>query len=793
MLALSLVASLLVTVPTPPRLTADVDDVYAIHLNPAGLTFLEGAELRTVFARDIPANAVDLGFFAGGRLFRHLGLGVSLEWDGIGQVAHFSPTIGWALGGETVSVGASWSGGDATVKDLWTVGAMWRPLRSLSLSVASLDVAEQRGPRTFDIGLAFRLFSERLLVSGRWRILRGASLNSDAGRPDIQLLAQIEPLTGLSISFLTNLHFQPTLSIGISLEHFLMSGTAARLDDGVHSFSGELALSTRSVPPLFAMRRVAVVELSGKAEPAGDFNVFNGRFDAPLYGGAPLFLAALGRAEDVSGVVVKIGPLSLGWARLEELHAAMMGIRARGKRVDCVLSAATDAEIFLSSACQSTAVLASLPVDMDGIAATYVYLGEGLDMLGVRPQVIARGAYKSAPEMFTRSGMSGPQREATSAILDTTWGVIRDGVQKGRQLDAKTFDQLVDLGTLTSSEAKGRGLVDAALFPDQVEEWLNEAYGERVLFVDAADVMTPSRNPWGHPRRIALIGIDATIVSGESMALPFGLGKETGADTVVKALEDARRDPTVVAIVLRVDSPGGDAVASDIIARKVKMVAKEKPVIASFGDVAASGGYYAAAPARAIFAEKSTITGSIGIFSLGFSVEPLLAKLGVHVETLERGSVPSRGSLTREWTEAERAADEREIDAMYQRFLEVVAEGRSMKTEDVRAVAEGRVWSGADAKQRGLVDEIGGLGEAIARAQKEGGIEPGEPMELTVFPAERPSLPELARSMMAPEVQTDLSLIPHGLQPLARALVRIHRLASIRGGVALMPFVVNID
>ncbi|MFO0722272.1 MAG: signal peptide peptidase SppA [Myxococcota bacterium] len=795
MLAHALVASLLIAVPTPPRLTADVSDAYALYVNPAGLNFLEGAELRSVFARDVTGNAVDLGFYGAAKLGRHFGFGVGLEWDGIGQSAQFTPTIGFAFGGETVAIGAAWNGANRTFSDTWTLGATWRPLRPLSISLASFDVGEQQGPRTFDIGLAFRLFSDRALLSGRWRLIRGQPINSDGDRPDIQLLAKVEPLSGLTVGFVTDLHFRPSLEIGLSIEHFLMSGTAARLDDGVHAFSGELAVTTRALPALLSMPRVAVLELTGKATSAGDFDPMTWRFHSALYGGAPLLIDALGRANDVSGLVLKIGPLELGWAKLEELAAAIKAFRARGKRVDCVLSAATDAELYLASACQSAAVLSSLPVELNGVSASFLFLGEGLDNLGVRPEVIARGAYKSAPEMFTRSGMSAPQREATDALLDATYGTLISGIAEGRGLSADTVKGLTDIGTFTSSEAKSRGLVDAALFPDQVEEWLDDNYGERVLFVDAADVDAPTRSPWGHPKRIALIGIDATIMSGESVDLPFGLGRETGSETVVKALEAARRDPTVVAIVLRVDSPGGDAVASDVIARKVKMVAKEKPVLASFGDVAASGGYYVAAPAHPIFAEKTTITGSIGIFSLGFSVEPLLNKLGIHTEVLERGAVASRGTLLRDWTDAERQATEKEIDGLYQRFLDVVADGRGMKVEAVRAVAEGRVWSGGDAKERGLVDEIGGLDAAIARAKKEGGIEPGDPMEVIVLPESRPSLPELAASMLAPADPTggNASVIPHVLQPLAQAAARLYRLAATRGAVALMPYVVNID
>ncbi|CAN0553306.1 unnamed protein product, partial [Laminaria digitata] len=325
---------------------------------------------------------------------------------------------------------------------------------------------------------------------------------------------------------------------------------------------------------------------------------------------------------------------------------------------------------------------------------------------------------------------SPAQREATSAYLDDVYATLIDGISEGRGLEPDTVKSLLDMGTHTASQALQRGLVDHLLYPDEVEVHLQKLYGRRLSFQPAADAVRPVRARWGPHPRVAVLYVDAAITGGDSEDLPFGLGQTVGARTLILALDALRTDPAVKAVVMRIDSPGGDSLASDLIARAVQRLAKVKPVIASLGDVAASGGYYVAAPARLIYAEPTTLTGSIGVFSMGVSAETLLDRLGVGVDKIKRGQMSGGGSTYTDWSQAERDRMEEIVEHYYQRFLQVVAEGRKMSTEQVHAVAQGRIWSGADAQERGLVDELGGLLPAIHRAKHEAGFEPDATVQL---------------------------------------------------------------
>jgi len=785
-----LLASAITATPVPLRLTADVDDAYAPLVNPGGLGLLDGAELRLIYGRSRIGEVSDLALLGALRL-GPMALAVSAAWDNLSGDAVYRPTVGLGFGGDTVGVGVSWTRIDED-RGTWGLGITWRPSRRLSIAFASLDVGQTAGSRPYDIGLATRLFDERLLVSARWRLLHGEPVQHDDGRADVRFLVGLETLTGVTLSASADLHFRPSIQLTVDVENVGVSGGVSRVEDsGPAGFFGEIAVVSRDQPTLFVPSRVAVLELTGDLTPSASFDLFDGGFDDPIYGGIPLLLEAISREDDVKGVLLKIGDLSLGWGRLEEVRDGITALRASGRHVDCVLSAAGDAEIWLASACDRVAVLHSLPIDVDGVSASFVFLGDALDQLGVTPQVVKRGAYKNAPDMFTLSGMSPAQREVADALLDQAWSTLQSGIVEGRKITPENVEEIVALGTLTGTQAKDLRLVDEVLYPDELEEWVRKHYDGSVAFIQGESLPRPDRRPWGHTPQIALITIDSAITSGESGDLPFGLGGESGAETIVRALEAAKNNSDVRAVVLRIESPGGDAIASDLIARAVKKVNEVKPVIASMGDVAASGGYYVAAPARFIYANKGTITGSIGIFSLGFSVEKLLSKLGIHSESMYRGEAADRGNPLIDQTESERRVVEREIDNLYRQFLSVVADGRKKSVADVRAVAEGHVWTGEQAKARGLVDELGGLIEAIERARIEGGLALGDQVHLSVLPSRRANLPDAVRNLVVGD--DPFATFAARLPPMMLRVARIALgLPPGTRGAAMLPFVVDV-
>jgi protease-4 len=472
-------------------------------------------------------------------------------------------------------------------------------------------------------------------------------------------------------------------------------------------------------------------------------------------------------------------------------------IKKAGRRVDCYLTGSNDVSYFVASACDTIAVAPPMNLSVNGVAAEVLFFADGLQELGVRVEVVKRESYKNAPDQFTRSGMSPEQRESLGEYLDAVYEALVSAIAEGRKLPREEVTALIDAGTVTATEAMAKKMVDTILYPDQLDDHLEKIYQGSISFVQGQDAYEPERAQWASSDKIAVVHIDATIAGGESTDLPFGLGTTVGARTIVQALEEIRGDDSIVAVVLRVDSPGGDSFASDLIARSVQRVQEKKPVVASFGDVAASGGYYVAANAGTIMAEPTTLTGSIGVFAMTVTAEELLSKLGIHASVIERGSLSNSGSFAHALTPAERAALEKTVDDAYHQFLEVVARGRKMKPEDVRSVAQGRIWSGRDAKARGLVDELGGFVDAVRLAKRNAGLDEDEEVELVTYPGNRrplPGLVSLITGALTPEPSSaGLEVIfPHGVR---RAMARLaaQSVDPPRQPKALIPFALDVD
>ncbi len=799
MLVTCALAGLVGTLPPPVRTAADVEDAYALVVNPAGLAFARAPELRLLAGRDVDGLSTDLGLFASLPLGA-LTIGAAGRWTGLGDGAtRFEPSLGAGLDLRFGSLGFGWTGisspGAADRGGDWSLGATARPVRWLSLATVVTDLAQRRGARGYELGLALRPFGERLTLATRWRFEHGRAFDADGGRPDLLTRLELEPLDGVVLGVSSDLHLRLGAQLALRFDGFGggLVGRSTRDADGVADLAAELVLGGPRAPPLATTDKIAVIELAGALTPEPRFDLIAFDFTDPTYGAAPLLLDVIAEEPSFAGAFLKIGPLALGLARAEELMATIGRIRAAGKLVDCQLTGSDDVSYLVATACDTIVMPRPIPLIVDGLSARATYLGEALERLGVEPQVEAIGAYKTAPERFTRRGMSPAHREAVSALLDESFAVLVDGIARGRKLAPDEVRARIDVGVHTATAARAAGLIDEVLYPDELDRWLEKRHGAGVRYVGPAEVARVRRARWAGAPRIALIPVDAAIAAGESSSLPFGLGRTVGARSLVAALERARVDPGIVAVVLRVDSPGGDAVASDFVARAVDRLNRAKPVIASFGDVAASGGYYVAAPARAIYAQRSTITGSIGVYALGFSAGGLLARLGIGSESIARGRLADQGNPSRPATEAERAALRGGVQAAYSEFLRVVAEGRGLDPERVRAVAEGRVWTGADARRHRLIDELGGLHEAIARARFEAGLDPDTPAELVVLPAARGRWSRALREVFVDEAPN--AAWPAWLQGLAGRVLAPAFGPGLDGGgttIAALPFAIEL-
>jgi protease-4 len=354
-------------------------------------------------------------------------------------------------------------------------------------------------------------------------------------------------------------------------------------------------------------------------------------------------------------------------------------------------------------------------------------------------EVISVGKYKSAGEALSRTGPSDADREARGAILDDLFDRQVRAVAAARKLTEARVRELVDEGLFTGDGARQAGLVDALSYPDELEKRMG--FSPSGLAWTRPEPRAAQR--WGPRPAVAVLRIEGTIVNGRSRGLPLR-GGLSGAATVTELVRQAAEDRSVRALVVRIDSPGGDALASDLIWHSlVELRRRGKPVVISMGDVAASGGYWIAAAGDAIVAQPSTLTGSIGVIGIKPDLSGLLGKVDAQLVTLKRGARADLFSIARPWTPDERAAVERHMTAAYGLFLDRVTEGRKLPRPDVEAVAQGRVWTGRQALERKLVDQLGTLHDALALARRKAGLAPDEAVELRHLEPPRGPLEEL--------------------------------------------------
>jgi protease-4 len=442
-------------------------------------------------------------------------------------------------------------------------------------------------------------------------------------------------------------------------------------------------------------------------------------------------LRAIARDPSAKALVITFDDASGGWATLQELRDEVMAVKKAGKKVFAYMVSGTGRDYFVASAADRIYVDPAGALRLVGIAGTTIYFKGLFDLVGVLPQFEKIAEYKSAPEQFIETGPTEAAARMTNELFDSIWDQWLEQVAAARKLGKDELRALVDGGPYSAGDlAASKKLVDAVAAPDKVSELVTLELG-KVLPVGGAPAERPER--WERPG-IAVIYVDGDIVDGKSQSVPL-FGQRAGGETLVAAIAAARANPRVGAIIVRIDSPGGSALASELVSREVFATRGVKPILCSMSDVAASGGYFIAAGCETIFAEPMTVTGSIGIFYGKFELSGLLRKLGVTTDTHKRGKRADSESYFRPYTEDERAVLLDKLSYMYGRFVGAVAEGRKMKKEEVDAVGRGHVWSGAMAKPVKLVDRFGGIGDAIEEAKRRMGVAPGTRVQLIELPA----------------------------------------------------------
>ncbi|MBW2277030.1 MAG: signal peptide peptidase SppA [Deltaproteobacteria bacterium] len=764
-----------VVLPSPS--VTETDDATAIAINPAAIGFLDSWSFTYVGAW---VNTQDRLTGQGHGLFfafplGPIGLGVATEFltppefvedlQGLDDRARFS--LGMAINIQrAVGIGLAYRTffrydlGDIDTLDL---GLTVRPANQLALAFTVSDVNAPRvnyaatdntliparaedAPRRFNVGLTIRpLGNDRLALGGEMIYIYGdvkrvgrydTFFTKRYTRTDFVAMLDVMLFDGLSLRARfgaedagesgsdENGYFIDG-SLAIDFENFGLTAAPyykIRPDDyqglqGVSwkvRFSGDEAPAL-SIPSVLRPTHAVIIDIEKRHDSYGTAKLMH-RFERII------------DDDGVDMIVLRPDGGSLSLTQAREIRRRIGELQDRGGRAVCYLTEATAPVYFACAGADEVWMNPAGGARLTGLASQALFFKDLLDKVGVSADIVRIGEYKSAPEAFTRTGPSEPASQAINRFLDSVYDRVSRDLAADRDLaDMDAAKRLIEDGPYTATEALAAGLVDRLVTNDKLSEELGELADGKLTVQDNYGEAPLKHRTYLDAPAVAVVHIDGDLIDGESVNIPFFGIKMTGAKSMTKTLRGLADDPRIHAVVLRIDSPGGSAVASDIIWHEVMSLKERKPVIASMGPVAASGGYYIASAADVIYAEPTTLTGSIGIFYGKADVSGLLDKVGIDVTTFKRGEHADMESWTRPYTPEERRKLLGQIRQYYNMFLDRVAEGRGrgFNREIVDKRGRGRIWSGADAKYHLLVDELGGYLEAVNHARSLGNVGKG--------------------------------------------------------------------
>jgi protease IV len=682
----------------------------------------------------------------------------------------------------------TFTSGDARIDGLSAIdlGVLWRASNRLGFSLVGRDLflsREGEGTAGLDLGSSM-LLGARLQPLGTQDLVIAADLaRGEDSRSGARLGVGIRvPYLGYASGLVEVDHLgdgteamRIVAELSASFEGLTL-GAGGMGGDGFSKGAGYYAMirvDGRARPGVIPAGRVLDVELSGVDA--------RGMIDATFRMHAAL------HDDRVAGVLLRPRNSGVGLAYAQELRLAVASLRAAGKRVVCHLEDASGAEYYACAGADVILIDPAGSIRLMGSSTEVLLFGDTLRSAGLRADFVRIGDYKSAPEQFTQGRLSEPAREEIRTLLDDVHHRTLSDLSNDLSMPKERVADLMDQGPQLASQAQRDGMVTRTLDEAQLGDGEGDVFQGRSV----TDTLPErARRDWGIGPRIGVVVIDGAIVDGESVDIPFLGVHMTGGRTVVETLDGMLADPLVRAIVVRVDSPGGAVLASDQIWRAIRRVRAHKPVVISMGAVAASGGYYVASAGDEIWADPSTLTGSIGIFYGKVDVVGLAEKLDVGIEIFKRGKHAGADSMFRPFTAEERAALTERLRDYYKLFLARVAEGRGKTPEQVDAVARGRVYTGDRALRVGLVDRLGGLASALARARQLAHV--SDDAEVVVRPKRKSGLLDYvlddvnAQSMaLSPSV-----LVPGPLKNTLARIVTMHRLGAT-AALALLPYDVS--
>ena len=728
-------------------------DAHALQLNPANLVFLDGTHglvgLSSFDARD----HVDSRFAFAGGFGRIVGGGAAVDVLN-GAMA---TTTGVGFGGRHFGFGVasqrffSKSNQDLNGVRNRSVGLALRSTGGFGLGMLVDGLTSDRvdGERIrthFRPGFALRTNDGRFESDWSTTLPRGLEF------AEVTAALRTRPTDGIRVYVSATARIEDEASLDRIFGGLELSLGNSSVSFGAGQFSGTdgelgtVATAEFHSPGLPTFRRTAVlrVDLAGDLAESTAFS---------LHGGGSTFvdvvhaIRTVARDDRFDGLYLNMGGLTAGTAQLYELREAIREVQAADKQVIAYFDSATLRDLYVAGGADVRIAAPTVSILTTGIGISRTYYGELLRSLGVEAQFVRIADYKSGPERFTNGGPSPESQEQVDVLLDDIWGVLVDGIAENLELRADEVETLLGNGPVFATDLLEAGHLDDILYRDELAENIESLAGRPVRLTSS--VAPDHRDPrWRVPDRIAVLHIDGAIVLGESGDGLFGT--QAGSDTLVSTCSALASDPSVDAVLVRIDSPGGSALASDRIHRALSRLAEAKPVVVSMGDVAASGGMYVAAFGAPIHATPNSVTGSIGIYAGTFGLDGLLDAVGINRVRDERGG-PSSLFDGRGWDEETEQRVFAHIENSYQTFLEHVAAARNMTPDEVDEIGRGRLWSGTRALDAGLVDSTGGLAEALDALYETLELEPDAQVQLTHYPRARltlwallPSLPGFA-------------------------------------------------
>lgn len=743
-------------IPLPDRSITAQDDASSVEVNPAGLGYMQNAELQynlqlatPDYARTVPAGHAVFGAFGGNGF--GLGFGAQFLYSpniGSDNVSgdYRKYTIAGAMGdGQSISLGFAYnffgSNSSPTLDNMksWDLGAQIRLSQHLGLGLFARDLnapfldenSEALDPR-WGVGVLLRLWDGRIQLDQQLEHVRNSDFITLTPRfvfeavQGLRLFARAAFTVSSSSAAANSGLDQAIAGLEVSLGSFGAQGAVTlQNEDGVsatgHAYS--LWMARNKKRSLLSVRgKWILLELTS---PLSELPA-SGLFSTPSESFIELLLKLdqIANDPDIEGVVFNIAEPQLGYAQLWELRQSISNLSQQGKKSVSVMQNANTSSVLLASASDKVLMTPNVVYEPNGISAQLLNYKDLLEHFGVKAEFLRVRDYKSAPETFVNSSPSPESLEQIGDYVDALYAHLVSSIAVDRDLSKDTVTDMLNQPPLLPDEALKQGYIDGIIYPDEINKALENLFEKRILLSKKYSPAPTSEERWQRHPEIAIVVVSGAITQGASGNSPLGTDSLAGSNTLIGALERIRKDRNIKAVVLRVDSPGGSALASDQIYRQLRRVAQKKPVVASMGNIAASGGYYVSAGAEKIFASPLTLTGSIGIYTGKFSFGTLGERYGIQTTTISKGERAGSYSVWTPFTEAQKAAIGKSLVYLYNLFLAQISHTRGLSVEEIDKIARGRVWTGTAALDKKLVDQNGGLLQAIRFAEEAAGLSP---------------------------------------------------------------------